>query len=215
MRCQGPGVQVVALVPAAGPVPPPIMVVTPLMSASSTCCGQMKWMWARITSYNVCYTKLLRPAAGGGRPLLRRDHHDRRRHRPRGRNLRHHLHTRPLEHGAHAAGGGVITSYSIHYTKLYEINWKTKGVAWTFHGTLTGQEAIQANKDIYGDPRFDDLRYQVVDISKVERFDIPDEDMEATAAMDEAATITSPRLAVAVIATEEEAVAVAESYKFV
>ena len=28
-RCQGPGVQVVAAVPAAGPVPPPIMVVTP------------------------------------------------------------------------------------------------------------------------------------------------------------------------------------------
>ena len=40
----GPGVQVVALVPAAGPVPPPIMVVTPDISASSNCCGQMKWM---------------------------------------------------------------------------------------------------------------------------------------------------------------------------
>ena len=44
-RCQGPGVQVVALVPAAGPVPPPSMEVTPDISASSTCCGQMKWMW--------------------------------------------------------------------------------------------------------------------------------------------------------------------------
>ena len=41
----GPGVQVVAKVPVAGPVPPPIMVVTPLASASSICCGQMKWMW--------------------------------------------------------------------------------------------------------------------------------------------------------------------------
>ncbi len=40
----GPGVQVVAYVPVAGPVPPPIMVVTPLLSASSICCGQMKWM---------------------------------------------------------------------------------------------------------------------------------------------------------------------------
>ena len=29
--CQGPGVQVVAMVPAAGPVPPPSMVVTPLI----------------------------------------------------------------------------------------------------------------------------------------------------------------------------------------
>jgi hypothetical protein len=46
-RYQGPGVQVVALVPAAGPVPPPSMVVTPDISASSTCCGQMKWMWRR------------------------------------------------------------------------------------------------------------------------------------------------------------------------
>ena len=43
-RCQGPGVQVVAAVPLAGPVPPPTMVVMPAASASSTCCGQMKWM---------------------------------------------------------------------------------------------------------------------------------------------------------------------------
>ena len=40
----GPGVQVVAKVPVAGPVPPPSIVVTPLASASSICCGQMKWM---------------------------------------------------------------------------------------------------------------------------------------------------------------------------
>ena len=40
--CHGPGVQVVALVPSAGPVPPPIIVVMPLINESSTCCGQMK-----------------------------------------------------------------------------------------------------------------------------------------------------------------------------
>ena len=44
----GPGVQVVALVPVAGPVPPPIIVVTPDASASSICCGQMKWMWVSM-----------------------------------------------------------------------------------------------------------------------------------------------------------------------
>ena len=43
--CQGPGVQVVAKVPCAGPVPPPSIVVMPDISASSICCGQMKWMW--------------------------------------------------------------------------------------------------------------------------------------------------------------------------
>ena len=44
-RCQGPGVQVVAKVPVAGPVPPPSMEVTPDMRASSICWGQMKWIW--------------------------------------------------------------------------------------------------------------------------------------------------------------------------
>ena len=50
IRCRfhGPGVQVVALVPVAGPVPPPSMVVTPDIRASSICCGQMKWMCASI-----------------------------------------------------------------------------------------------------------------------------------------------------------------------
>jgi len=41
----GPGVQVVANVPCDGPVPPPSIEVTPLISACSICCGQMKWMW--------------------------------------------------------------------------------------------------------------------------------------------------------------------------
>ena len=42
----GPGVQVVALVPSAGPVPPPIIVVIPLDSAWYTCCGAIMWMCA-------------------------------------------------------------------------------------------------------------------------------------------------------------------------
>ena len=33
------------MVPCAGPVPPPSIEVTPDISASSICCGQMKWMW--------------------------------------------------------------------------------------------------------------------------------------------------------------------------
>src|SRR5215469_16228427 len=47
-RCQGPGVHVVAVVPAAGPVPPPIMVVMPENNASSICCGHMKWICVSI-----------------------------------------------------------------------------------------------------------------------------------------------------------------------
>ena len=40
--------QVVARVPSAGPVPPPISVVIPAATASSTICGQMKCTWQSI-----------------------------------------------------------------------------------------------------------------------------------------------------------------------
>jgi hypothetical protein len=43
-----PGVTVVALVPSAGPVPPPTMVVMPDASASSSSCGQMRCTWQSI-----------------------------------------------------------------------------------------------------------------------------------------------------------------------
>ena len=42
------GGMIPAKVPVAGPVPPPSMVVTPEASASSICCGQMKWMWVSM-----------------------------------------------------------------------------------------------------------------------------------------------------------------------
>lgn len=47
-RCQAPGVTVVALLPSAGPVPPPMRVVTPDARASSTAPGAMKWTWVSI-----------------------------------------------------------------------------------------------------------------------------------------------------------------------
>src|ERR671932_2230416 len=44
-RYQSPGVMVVAFDPSAGPVPPPMSVVTPEPSAVGTICGQMKCTW--------------------------------------------------------------------------------------------------------------------------------------------------------------------------
>ena len=44
-RFHAPAVTVVALVPSAGPVPPPMTVVMPDASASSTICGQIRCTW--------------------------------------------------------------------------------------------------------------------------------------------------------------------------
>ncbi len=95
----------------------------------------------------------------------------------------------------------------------YSISWKPDGIIWTFHHILTNDDVIQANLDIYGDPRFDDLRYQIVDISDVRQFHVTNEVFDEAAAMDEAAALSNPNLVVAVVATSEEAVNVAETYE--
>jgi hypothetical protein len=95
----------------------------------------------------------------------------------------------------------------------YKITWKPRGVIWTFHGTITGQDGVKANQEIYGDPRFDSLRYGIVDISRAKKFNLSGEDVETAAALDEAATLINPRLGLAIVADEEEALKFAEMYK--
>lgn len=95
----------------------------------------------------------------------------------------------------------------------YKITWKPRGVIWTFYNSITSHEAMQANLDIYGDPRFDDLLYQIVDISAVDKFDVIDEDLDTAAALDHAATLSNSRLVVAIVATKKEAIEVAKLYE--
>ena len=77
----------------------------------------------RITSYNVCYTKLLRESGAGrreaqGRSLRARCRRD-------GSRIGYADAVQACQSAASGrrAGDGavVITSYSIHYTKLYEL----------------------------------------------------------------------------------------------
>lgn len=95
----------------------------------------------------------------------------------------------------------------------YDITWHKDGVVWTFHGTLTNQDARQANLDVYGDWRFEMIRYQIVDTTGVSDFEVESSEMDAAGAMDTVASQYNPRVSVAVIACEEKAVAVAEMYK--
>ena len=80
--------------------------------------------YVRITSYNVCYTKLLRdvPSSDGvcGRGERGGGGSRRRAEQRRKNHLIQKSRVVVLVLAAVAVGLVVITSYSIHYTKLYE-----------------------------------------------------------------------------------------------
>lgn len=95
----------------------------------------------------------------------------------------------------------------------YEISWQKRGIIWTFYGVVTAGDTRQASLDILGDPRFVDLRYQIVDISNVEHFKLSSDDMDEAGALDEAATLSNLRIIVAVVAASDDAVKIAKMYQ--
>ncbi len=94
----------------------------------------------------------------------------------------------------------------------YQIIWSERGVEWIYSGVLTGEEIIQSNEAIYGDPRFDDLRYQIVDFTNVVKFEVSEQDMKRMAYYDRVAVRSNPRIRLAVIAPEAVGRSIAETY---
>ena len=94
----------------------------------------------------------------------------------------------------------------------YHIEWNADTVIWTYTGRLTGEEILQSNMDIYGDERFDTLRYQIVDLRGVEEFVVNKHQMHQIAHLDRAAAYTNPRIRVAVVTNAQEGESITNSY---
>ncbi|MGB0413465.1 MAG: hypothetical protein ACPGJU_03380 [Coraliomargarita sp.] len=84
----------------------------------------------------------------------------------------------------------------------YTIRWANHGLIWTYSGVLTGEELIKSNLEIYGDARFSQLYYQIVDLRMVREFKVLPEHMRRIAELDAAAYAVNRRIRVAVVTSE-------------
>ena len=85
----------------------------------------------------------------------------------------------------------------------YSTTWTLHGVTWTFWGIVTGEELMRSNRVVYSDERFKELRYQIVDLTRVARFDVTPADMARLAETDHVAALSNPSVRVAVAARDE------------
>jgi hypothetical protein len=85
----------------------------------------------------------------------------------------------------------------------YENQWETKGLLRTFSGKMTGEYILKMNLSLHGDPRFDDLRYIINDLSNISEFDISDMDIETIAAIDNAGALSNSNIKIAVVTTNQ------------
>ena len=81
--------------------------------------------------------------------------------------------------------------------------WVPKGVIITFSDVVDGEELFQAAEELYSDERFDNIRYQIWDNTKVTEFKVEVDWMIKIAAWDKAAALSNPNMKVAIVALVE------------
>lgn len=85
----------------------------------------------------------------------------------------------------------------------YKISWSETCVEWNYFGSITGNEIIDPITEIFGDPRFDNLRYQIADLTQIMRAEVDEREMKKAAYLDRAAAQSNPNIRVAIIASTE------------
>ena len=88
----------------------------------------------------------------------------------------------------------------------YQISWDRRHVFLKFHGEVPLSEIQEAAGVIHGDPRFDQLKYEICDLLEADLSSIDDQQAEEPAAMDRAASLSLGRLKVALVVTDPHAV---------
>lgn len=94
----------------------------------------------------------------------------------------------------------------------YTTTWLINGIIWTYSGVLTGEDLLNSNFEIFGDERFDDIRYQIVDLTAVEKVEVTQNHMRKVAHLDMAAARTNPRVKIAVVTTEDDGKLISDIY---
>lgn len=69
-----------------------------------------------------------------------------------------------------------------------QLKWQNHGVEFFCTGITTGPECIDANQQVVSNPRLPELVYQIVDLSRVENFDVTSAETRTLTQMDQQAS---------------------------
>ena len=87
------------------------------------------------------------------------------------------------------------------------------GVEFIVSGVLTGAEIIEANKQIYGDSNFTNLKYQLLDRTACTDFQVSSDEVQDIAEQEIAAARTNPEMVVAFVSTSDLQYGVSRMYQ--
>ena len=84
----------------------------------------------------------------------------------------------------------------------YELTWEAAGVVFRFSGIVSDDDLVASNDEIYASLRFPEMRYQIVDFSTIDKFDVSAGAVRVVADLDRKASEINPDVRVAIITSE-------------
>lgn len=94
----------------------------------------------------------------------------------------------------------------------FNTTWIRNGIERKAFGKVTGGDIITFRNALYGDERFDKLRYILTDFTEVDSIDMTEEDIRKLAYLDKAAALTNPKCKIVIVIRDDTKKILAEKY---
>lgn len=93
----------------------------------------------------------------------------------------------------------------------YEMVWEPEGVYSGYSGFVSGREMIESAKKIHADPRFDEARYVIKDLSRVSQHDLSEAVFTDIAVANYGAHLSNPNCRIVCVTPDEDLTKIIEN----
>ena len=94
----------------------------------------------------------------------------------------------------------------------FEVTWTGRGYYKRVYGAVSATDFLQSITTVQNHPDFDSLRYGVNDFLDVTAIDIKPSDIDLYAATSIGASLSNPRIRIAIVATDQRIIAMVKAY---
>lgn len=84
----------------------------------------------------------------------------------------------------------------------FKITWKDSNVIISFTKNLSYKDMYDVNNLVYGDSRFNNMKYQIADFSKIEKFEFTKEEITIISTLEKSSTIWNNKIKLAIITSD-------------
>jgi len=84
----------------------------------------------------------------------------------------------------------------------FNIEWKGSNVIVSLTKNFVYKDSYEANSLIYGDSRFDTMKYQIVDCSKIEKAEFTEDEIKIITTLEKSSSIWNNKIKMAVVTSD-------------